>query len=314
MSTRVAKGASKLDTSRSPSLFYGSAREGMLDLLNNLPSSRAQGVLLPAYIGWSPNEGSGVFDPVKASGRPVDFYALNDDLTVDLTDLKAQVQSGLYQVLLVIHYFGRIQPGLAEITGIAQRNGMVVVEDLAHALYTSLVTKGAGVTGDVNLYSLHKMLPTSGGGFATYRNRSILSGQSSSSPQYAVELASYDLAEIAERRRSNFQALTDFLQQARTRDTLFRFLWPELRPDEVPQSLPVVVAGNGRDAIYAAMNADGYGMVSLYHTLIPELGDRFPRMSALARHIINFPIHQDVARADLEPMAQRFMLALEHHG
>lgn len=313
MTPRVTKGASVRETSHTPSLFYGSAREAFLDLLRNLPSGEARGVLLPAYIGWSPLEGSGVFDPVRESGRPYGFYSVKDDLTVDLQALEAQVHSGRFDVLLVIHYFGRVEPRLSEIIEVARNHGMVVVEDLAHGLLTSLVSNGAGHQGDVSLYSLHKMLPTGGGGFATYRNRSLLTGQVSSAPQYAVELASYDLLEITRRRRDNFETLCQLLEAAAARVGTFRLLWPRLGAHEVPQSLPVTVNGNGRDAIYEDMNSAGYGMVSLYHTLIPELGSEHPRSHWLSKHIINFPVHQDVPETVLAEVVHQFLLALESH-
>lgn len=314
MTFPLTKGAALSGTLHNPALFYTSAREGMADLLANLPPAFAGGVLLPAYIGWSPREGSGVCDPVRESGRPFDFYALEDNLAVDLDQLEELAATGRFSVLLVIHYFGRVQPRMAEIALIARRHRLVLVEDLAHGLFTAMVGQGAGTSGDVNLYSLHKMLPTQTGGMVTYRNSSLLSDQRSSAPEFAVELASYDLAAIARRRRSNFEKLTEMLVRSPAYGDAYHLLWPSLEEHEVPQTLPVVVHSDGRDAIYAQMNASGVGMVSLYHTLISDLVVRFPRMNWLAKHIINFPVHQDVGEADLGPMAECFEAAVTANG
>src|SRR5665648_1295531 len=51
---------------------------------------------------------------------------------------------------------------------------------------------------------------------------------------------------------------------------LFTLLWPSLNRTDVPQSVPVCITGRNRDQIYATMNRKGYGLVSLYHTLIAE--------------------------------------------
>lgn len=44
------------------------------------------------------------------------------------------------------------------------------------------------------------------------------------------------------------------------------------------------------------MNKNGYGVVSLYHTLIPELRNdkEFIISQELSSHILNLPVHQDV--------------------
>ena len=314
MTFPVSKGATMPETLLKPALFYSSAREGMRDLLDNLGTDQTDGVLLPAYIGWSPQEGSGVCDPVRDSGRPFDFYPLKDDLRVDLRGLEALAATGRFRILVVIHYFGRVQPHMPKIARIARQHGLVLVEDLAHGLYTAMVGQRAGLTGDVNLYSLHKMLPTGTGGMVTYRDPSLLSNQRSTAPQFATDLASYDLAAIARRRRDNFEKLADILSGSASYGDAFRLLWPCLAEGEVPQTLPVVMQRECRDAIYAEMNANGVGMVSLYHTLIPELVGRFPRMTWLAKHILNFPVHQDVTEADLRPMSECFEAAVGSCG
>jgi dTDP-4-amino-4,6-dideoxygalactose transaminase len=286
----------------------------MRDLLDNLPARENAGVLLPGYIGWSPREGSGVCDPVRESGRHYDFYDLQEDLSLDLASLKEKAASGLFQAIVVIHYFGRVQGQMPEVEKVAKEHDLVVIEDLAHGLYTAVIGRAAGVVGDANLFSLHKMLPTGGGGMVTYRNRDLAEGQSSSAPEYAFALASYDLWEIAARRRRNFELLTARLVASHFHGESFSLLWPVLAEGEVPQSLPALVLDADRDAIYAEMNAQGFGMVSLYHTLIPGLPERFPSLDRIAQRIINFPIHQDVQESDIEPMVQLFEASLTAHA
>ena len=59
--------------------------------MNLTPGER---VLLPAYVGWSAKEGSGVFDPVDELGVPYAFYRLDDRLRIDLYGLEQCLRVG----------------------------------------------------------------------------------------------------------------------------------------------------------------------------------------------------------------------------
>lgn len=312
MTIAITKTAVDPDSFRTPSLFYDSAREGMQDLLQerlrNHPGLR---VLLPSFIGWSPNEGSGVLDPVRAAGLDPIFYRLHRDLTVDLEDLDRRLDAGPALVLL-IHYYGRTLPQLEQATDLAHSRGAVVVEDLAHGFFTARAEGPAGRSGDVLMYSLHKMFPTPGalGGMLTYRNRALLTGQASTRPDLAAYVLDYDWRGIAAVRRRNFTLVSEGVREIASRRADVELLWPELAPGDVPQTLPVRVCNGRRDEVYRLMNADGFGMVSLYHTLVPELrADE--AMSELSRTIINFPVHQDLDPTAVPAMLASFESALD---
>lgn len=297
----ISKAASDPSNFASPSFFYGSARSGMSDFLASSSglSSRTE-VLLPAYIGWSEREGSGVFDPIRESGRGFGFYSLNDDLSVDLADFALALANGSYGVAVVIHYFGRIDHQMAEIRAIADAHDVVLVEDLAHGYFSSQNSTVSRTVGDVLLFSLHKQFPLRDGGLVVYRNADLVSDQRGPRGELSEALASYDIRAISEARRTNFLTLTRLLELLPGFGKEFRLLWPDLGDGDVPQSLPVYIVGDNRDEIYARMNSEGFGVVSLYHTLIPEIADDFPVEVDLSRHILNLPVHQDVDR-DLYP-------------
>lgn len=310
MST-VAKLASSPMAFRRPTFFYSSAREGFQDFLRHHCSTSGHGVLLPAFVGQSPREGSGVFDPVRNLSLPHAFYDLHDDLTVDVGKLEQLAASGNYRVLVVIHYYGRCEPRISEVRSLADRHGMVLVEDLAHGLYTAARGGPAGRFGDLSIFSLHKMLPMPDGGMVTYRNVQLAEQQSSTRPELATELLFYDLAGIAERRRENYLGLTARLMALPQCDRSFRLLWPHLNGTDVPQTLPVYIEGQGRDALYDRMNAEGIGVVSLYHTLVDAVREAHPRMVTLSRHVTNLPCHQDLATTDLDAIVRVFRSTLE---
>lgn len=305
----VTKTASSPGTFRTPTFFYHSAREGMGQVLENVPGG-ARGVLLPGYIGWSPLEGSGVFDPVRAAHVEPGFYGLHEDLSPDLDEVEELAKTGRFRVLVVIHYFGRVVATMPELRAITDRYGLLLVEDLAHGFFTALEGRAAGLHGDVCLYSLHKMFPMETGGMVSYASNALAGGATSTFPEAAGQILNYDWARIAGRRRANFAGLVERLTRIEGHGTDFTLLWPSLREGEVPQSLPLFIQGDNRNAIYHAMNAAGVGVVSLYHTLIEEVRGSFPRLDALASHITNLPCHQDVPEDSLDGIVEAFERSL----
>ncbi|WP_426987618.1 DegT/DnrJ/EryC1/StrS family aminotransferase [Pseudarthrobacter sp. Y6] len=306
MHGQISKTASNSDNFFEPAFFYRSAREGMCDFLAQNFAEPHDGVLLPAFIGWSPNEGSGVFDPVKELGNPFGFYNLNPDLTVELQDLERKLASGDFRILVIIHYFGRTEPALLTISALADKYGVLLVEDLAHGFFSAVGGSEAGSFGHVRLFSLHKMFPFTQGGLITYASPSLVKGQKSTMAELAVNILSYNWTSIAERRRSNFVDITERLKSLPECGSKFELLWPELGSSDVPQTLPVRIAGDSRDDVYRRMNEAGFGMVSLYHTLIEQVRNDFDSMTELSRHIINFPVHQDVLPELLDALVRTF--------
>lgn len=305
-SHKMAKGAFRPETLLQPTFFYKSAREGMSDLLSNSLESDRDGVLLPAFIGWSAREGSGVFDPVLKSQATYDFYDLNRDLSANVLDIERRLQSGSYRVLVIIHYFGRTDPNIHQFRALADEYGVILVEDLAHGFYTSLGQGPAGRFGDVSLFSLHKMFPMDEGGMIRYANRKLITNQVSSTTGLAERVLSYDWAAISQVRRSNFILLAGLLEKLPECGSKFELLWPALEDYDVPQTLPVRILTGNRDEIYLGMNRDGFGMVSLYHTLIEPVREGFLYLNRLAEEITNFPVHQDVSEDSIPALVDSF--------
>jgi dTDP-4-amino-4,6-dideoxygalactose transaminase len=112
----------------------------------------------------------------------------------------------------------------------------------------------------------------------------------------------FDLQRIASRRRANSLLL----------DKLLLDLAPEIEPlfgapgcGEFPHSYPVLIRSGARDRVYQDMNAAGFGVVSLYHTLIPQIPPAgFPAAGGVSRHILNLPVHQDAAEETLHAMVR----------
>jgi Predicted pyridoxal phosphate-dependent enzyme apparently involved in regulation of cell wall biogenesis len=285
-------------------LFYGSAREGMHDFLSSVRQSRSV-VLLPSFIGWSPNEGSGVYDPVVALGFRASFYDIESDMSAELHDVERLLAATPNAILVVLHYFGRTDPRLPELSALAVRYGALLIEDLAHGFFSAQERGAAGQYGDLSLFSLHKMFPRADGGAVMYSRPGLVTTQIETRPELAHFAISYNWRAIADARRRTYLELEARLRETAEYGADFEFVWPSIEDSDVPQTLPARILGGGRDSIYLSMNERGYGMVSLYHTLIRPL-DGYASMQELAGSIINFPVHQDVKNAQLPGLVESF--------
>lgn len=281
---------------------YRSARQAFGAILNALNVGAGR-VLLPSYVGWSAREGSGVFDPIQALKLDYSFYALDERLRIDLDSLRRELERSPVAVLVMIHYFGYVDARYVEAVRIAKEYGVFVLEDEAHAMLSDLAGGICGRLGDACIYSFHKILPVDSGGAAVVNDpASRLAASLAGSDGEALPLGDFDLYRIAHRRRANSLAL----------DKLLRELAPEIQPlfgppgaGEFPQSYPVMIPNGWRDRIYHEMNAAGFGVVSLYHTLISQIPPGgFPAAAEVSHHILNLPVHQDASEPALESMVR----------
>lgn len=280
--------------------FYERARDAMYDLMASMAKvGKLQHLLVPAYVGWSPKEGSGIYDPIlqlEQLGVKHSFYRISSGLKIDIEDLYSRFRRdpSVPKALLLVNYFGFPDPGVQEIVRAARKMGIIVIEDNAHGMYTYL--RSGGIGADASFFSIHKMLPYEKGGCILIRNEELrklpLCGIPPEDTPYKPWL--YDLAEISRIRRANFNELLNILSSI-DHDDLFSLLYDQLPDDVVPQSLPILIRKGDRFAIYERINAAGFGVVSLYHTLIKPLNDPdYANSLDLSSRILNLPVHQDI--------------------
>ncbi len=287
------------------SLPFVNARTAFKAFLLSQGLTPADEVLLPAYIGWSAREGSGVFDPVLETGVKFRFYRLDQRLSIDLEDLRRQLRSARPQLLVLIHYFGFPDRNLTQAVTLAREHEVPILEDEAHALYSDWIGGVCGRFGDAAIMSLHKMLPCRAGGLLLMNpslDQTVVDELNKSDLQTTLDINpwDYDLFAIAAARRANTARLLELIQPLQGK---VEPLFPTLPDGVVPQTLPVIINGRSRDELYFELNARGYGVVSLYHTLIRAISpDVFPELHHLARCVMNLPVHQDIQDGQLEGM------------
>jgi dTDP-4-amino-4,6-dideoxygalactose transaminase len=105
----------------------------------------------------------------------------------------------------------------------------------------------------------------------------------------------YDIFKIACVRRNNYLALEELIDSENIKPYFIPLKDRELLNDNIPQTFPIKIIKGDRNKIYEIMNEAGFGVVSLYHTLIEPLrNSQFQESIDLSERIMNLPIHQDV--------------------
>ena len=69
--------------------YTESARQGERLFLEALNTAYADfEVLIPSYIGYSSNEGSGIYDPIISAGVKHSFYKMDRNLNIDIQSMR----------------------------------------------------------------------------------------------------------------------------------------------------------------------------------------------------------------------------------
>lgn len=299
----VSKQPENAENYRNKIYYYQNARNAFRDVLENLMLREQVTILLPSFIGYSPKEGSGVYDPIRETNVRHSFYRMTGDLLLDVDDIERNIRMHDKVAILLIHYWGFVDPNINEVLDICHKNHVIIIEDSAHGIFSEYRRNDIG-RSDYVIYSYHKMFPVGfGGGLKVLHDDDF-------DPHYNMDddfdFSSYDFKGICEARRRNYV----FLENLLIGHSGFRALRPSNEYlDSVPQTFPILLDSKfDRYDIYLKLNEMGHSVVSLYHTLIPEITrDEFPNSHKLSKGILNFQIHQDVMEDDLRELGRDFL-------
>lgn len=289
MNVKIGKKQEEPQNYRINFLYYKRARDAMFDVVNELCKQGYKDIYIPGYIGWSPKEGSGIFDPLEAiNGLKRHYYRMDWNLHIDRMRLVAQIKR--HSILLLVNYFGFRDPAIHDIIAYAHSNDCIVIEDNAHGFYTYFCHGSVG--SDMTFFSLHKMFPFSQGGGLLIENGDFTHLHNLEEP-VNCDPFKYNYNEISKKRTENYLKLLHLT--ANKEDFFVPFRGEEYLAENVPQTFPILINKGDRNKIYEIMNEAGYGVVSLYHTMIEELrNDEHGDALWLSGKIMNLPVHQDV--------------------
>ena len=297
---KIEKQQRNPDNFLTKTVYNSRARDVLKDFLASFNNGEYR-VFLPAFIGVSPKEGSGLYDPICELKIKHTFYAMKDKLEINVDDLFTKIEKCRETcILLLVHYWGYVDPQYHFIAVEAKKRGCIVIEDMAHAVYTEYVDGTCGQLCDASFYSLHKMFPLKTGGALKIKNRDFFSIHIESRDDIHFPFE-YDMYAISKKRKENANTWENLIQQNQN--------WFEIiRPASVygnctPQTFPVILKQQDRFRLYQDLNEEGFGIVSLYHTMInPIKIDEFQISLDISQKILNLPVHQDIDKQDIEQM------------
>lgn len=279
------------------SYYFERARDAFAFILNLNFKNRK--ILIPAYIGYSTKEGSGVFDPIKHTGIDYKFYRFKKNLEINKEFLIELMDKNAESVLLLIHYFGFKDKNVNEIKKYALANKIRIIEDFAHAFFTFYLNPK--IDFDYAFFSLHKMFPFNSGGLLI--SKDILNYKNN----YCYNPFDYNIYEIIQKRIINYNFLYKHLLDINEIKILKKNV-----NDQVPQTFPILLPSEDiRNYLYFHLNECGFGVVSLYHTLIKEISKNYITEQYISKHILNLPIHQDVKLEDLKKLVDKIKSILK---
>lgn len=133
---------------------------GRVSLYHGLPNLKlppGSTILVPSYF-------QGVeIDTLLAAGFKLRFYRLENDLSVNLSDVKQRLDADV-SAFYIIHYFGFPQP-LIPIQKICEENNLKLIEDCALSLFSRDDRGWLGSYGDMSIFSVFKTIAIPHGGF-----------------------------------------------------------------------------------------------------------------------------------------------------
>jgi dTDP-4-amino-4,6-dideoxygalactose transaminase len=235
------------------------------------------------------------------------------------------------RAIMPVHLTGRICD-MDPIRALARRHGLLIVEDAAQAIGSAYRGIRAGGFGGAGCFSTHPLKNLGGagdGGFVTtddpaiaerlrrLRNHGLADRNTSLEWGFVSRMDALQAAILLRR----MDRLDDVIETRRRHAALYRMIldarhvfMPPCQPHEFNTFHLFVIQADRRDALQAALRADGIG--SAVHYPVPihlqpaaaSLGYRrgdFPMVEAQAERILSLPVHQFLEPAAIERAASR---------
>ncbi|MBV5311334.1 DegT/DnrJ/EryC1/StrS family aminotransferase [Chromatium okenii] len=124
------------------------------------------GVLLPAYHCLA------MVEPLLLAGINPIYYPINADLSINLSEIEKRAAE--VKAIIVVHYFGFPQD-FRPIRNLADRLGLILIEDCAHACFGKVNDLAVGSLGDYAIASTMKFYPIGHGGVVASSRHPLVS-------------------------------------------------------------------------------------------------------------------------------------------
>lgn len=291
--------------------FTSSARVAWRLILESISFPDGTSMLLPAYVGITEREGSGISDPIEQTRAPYTLYRVDDHLRPVTDELENMIATGKHPLLLVVHYFGIVHVDLQRLKAVCERHNTVLVEDCAHVPWPLHSDSGPGSVGDAAFYSLHKSIAVPTGGILRVNDSQMslspVRGTDCCDRACLEQFIRTDMDAVASKRRRNYRWLVDRLSNVNGVTVMYADIG-----DLVPHDFPIRIHDGLREKLYFKLLKENLPTIALYYRLIAAITpDDFPVSHAVSRSILNLPVHQDTDTDDLEYLTERLVAILE---
>lgn len=160
-----------------------SGRAALAQILDICGIESGDQVLLPSYHCIA------MVEPVLARGAEPIFFRMNRDLSPNMDSIQTRL-AGRTRAVVVAHYFGLLQDldGIAEL---CREQGIMLIEDCAHAYFGQRGADAVGSRGNYAIGSTSKFFALFDGGIVASRNdRAVRSARlSGAGPAFEIKAA-----------------------------------------------------------------------------------------------------------------------------
>jgi len=299
----ISKEATGSNNRRNQIHFTQSCRDAIKQIL--ITGKSETKILIPAYIGLSLEEGSGILDPIKESNSRFDFYDIDAHLDPNLESLEAMVISFRPTHVLVVNYFGFISANRAQVFELLSKHSVCIIEDFAHMLDSLHGTRHFPQLADFEVYSLHKTIGAGVGGGALLCKLTNDCFEETISTDSLRLFAKSDLGYISELRLRNYDYLLARMNSLYC-DCIQPFFSDGRKPIS-PLNFPLRLRDlETRHKLYEFLVEAQILPTALYHRLVKELqSDRYSLSLNVSQTILNLPTHQDVQLEELDVLVEK---------
>ena len=288
-------------------------------------------ILIPAYLCDS------VLLPLQQENMRIIFYTVTKKLEIDEKDLLKKIKKENPSAVLIIHYFGWIQPNIQTICAEIKKQTKqqcIIIEDLVQTYLTEY-----SPSGDYWFNSYRKFLPVADGAFLGGKKiptplpcfpaarilALLLKNSRALKPLYRAlfthheqkavngkkvegmsRFSKYVLARINESAVKNIRrANYEYLAQRLGAETTVKMFHQKLPAMVCPLGLPIIAKNrNTRDALQKYLIGQRI-YCPVHWKLPPEIRKKeFPESHAVSEQILTIPIDQRYTQKDMERIAQ----------
>ncbi len=261
---------------------------------------------------------------VSVGAKPVFVDILKENFTMDPDDLMKKITKKS-KAVIPVHLYGNMAY-IDQITEIAYKYNLEIIEDAAQSLGTTYKGKHSGTfskLGCFSLYAAKVMTSGEGGAIVTdnknlfeklrkIRNHGMLHGYDTRIlglnlrlPEINAAIAKIQMKKLNKfltQRRKNAKILTDLLSD------LGIILPKERKGEKVNWYLYTIVAKN-REKILKKLNSEGIGATVYYSTPVhkTQFYDKkikLPTTEWAASHVLNLPVHPLVNKQNLHQISK----------